>query len=76
MFRQRYQEVNEAPELIGGAIDFAETSIDNTSFADFTLLKGMAVGFALNDAEKIVKAFTQIQGFAVELTAHPVIHSR
>lgn len=65
------QDVNEVLQLFGGAIEYVETSIDNSSFADNTLLKGMAVEFALNDAEKIVNEVTKIQGFAIELIDYP-----
>jgi hypothetical protein len=65
------QEVNEVFQLLGGTIEYVETSIDNTSFADKTLLKGMSVEFALNDAEKVKSEVTKIKGFSIEVIDYP-----
>ena len=65
------QDVNEVLELVGGGIEFSENSIDQPSFPEVTLLNGMSIEFTLNNAEKIVKDITVIQGFALELIDYP-----
>lgn len=65
------QIVNEVEEIKGGAIECFETAIDVGVFNDVTNLLGMAIEFALNDAEKIVNEFTKIEGFSIELVDFP-----
>lgn len=65
------QELNEVFEFAGSGVVFIQDGNDNPLFSDVTLLKGMAIEFALNDAEKIVNEVTKIQGFALELIDYP-----
>ncbi|MDB5011506.1 MAG: hypothetical protein JWQ06_2295 [Mucilaginibacter sp.] len=65
------QIVNEVTEFRGGGIELIENAVDIPAFADITLLKGIAVEFALNDAEKKVNEVTKITGFALELIDYP-----
>lgn len=65
------QEVNEVFELRSGGIRYVETGVDQPVFPEQTKFAGMAIEFALNDAEKVVQEVTKIQGFALEVIDYP-----
>lgn len=59
-------------EFAGGAIEVVETSEDLPVFSDITTMYGMAIEFALNEEEKIVRYITTIYGMAIELIDFPL----
>jgi len=64
-------EINEVTELRGAAFELVGVSGDQPVFPDVTELKGFAIEYELNDAEKVVNEVTKITGFALELIDYP-----
>lgn len=65
------EELNEVAEFKGAAFELVEISGDQPVYPDVTELKGFAIEYELNDAEKVVNEVTKISGFALELIDYP-----
>lgn len=65
------QALSEVSEFTAGSILYAENSIDQPVYKEFTKLAGCTIEYSLNDAEKTVRETTKIRGFAVELVDYP-----
>jgi GDSL-like Lipase/Acylhydrolase family len=65
------QILNEILEFRGGSIEFLLNPEEQVTDDGPTVLKGMAIEFDLNEAEKIVQEVTEIKGMALELIDYP-----
>jgi len=63
--------VTEVTELQGGGTIFGLDAADLPVFAESVELRGMAVEFELNPAERKVNEVTRILGFSLELIDYP-----
>lgn len=65
------QFVTELTELYGGALMFEQTIEDRAFPFEETGIKGMAIVFELNEAEKIVQEVTRLTGMSITLEDYP-----